>query len=50
MTIYVYCNETGLQVASYSAETNEECEAWVSETYGINDYSASYCNQPISNA
>ena len=50
MTIYIYSNETGKQVASHSAETNQECERWADETYGSNDYHWSYSDVPVSNA
>jgi hypothetical protein len=50
MTIYIYDNETMLQVASHEGKDNAECEQWADEQYGSNDYHWSYCNQPISNA
>jgi hypothetical protein len=50
MTIYVYSNETGRQVASYTADSNDACEAWVESNYGSNDYHAGYDNWPVSNA
>ena len=43
LTIYIRSNETGAVVATYTAATNAECEAWALENYDINDYYASYC-------
>ena len=50
MTIYIYDNVTGKQVASHQAESNEACEAWANEQYGSNDYHWSYEDASISNA
>jgi hypothetical protein len=50
MTIYVYSNETGRQVASYTADSNAECETWVEANYGSNDYHAAYSDCAVSNA
>ena len=50
MTIYIYSNETGKQVASHTAASNDDCEGWADENYGSNDYHWSYCDQPESNA
>lgn len=49
MTIYIYSNETGKQVASHTADSNEACELWADANYGSNDYHWSYCDQPVSN-
>jgi hypothetical protein len=43
LTIYIRSNETGEVVATHTAATNAECEAWARENYDINDYSWSYC-------
>ena len=43
LTIYIRSNETGEVVATHTAATNAECEAWAMEHYDINDYSWSYC-------
>ena len=50
MTIYIYSNETGEQVAHYEGRNNDDCEQWAEDHYGSNDYHWSYCDQPISNA
>jgi len=50
MTIYIYDNETGKQVDSHTADSNNACEQWAADNYGSDDYHWSYCNQPISNA
>ena len=42
MTMYVYCNETGQYLGSVQGQTNNECEAAVSERFGTNDVSATY--------
>lgn len=49
-TIYIYSNETGLQIAHHTAESNEACERWANEQYGSNDYHWSYAEADISNA
>lgn len=49
MTIYVYSNETGKQVASHEAEDNAACEAWADENYGSNDCHYSYVDAVVSN-
>jgi len=50
MTIYIYSNETGKQVDSYTADDNNACEQWASDNYGFNDYHWSYSDMPVSNA
>ena len=50
MTIYIYSNETGKQVASHTAADNAACEQWADENYGSNDYHYSYADVPVSNA
>lgn len=45
LTIYIYCNETGKQVASHAAETYQECETWADDNYGSNDYHYSYVDR-----
>lgn len=50
MTIFVYSNETGEQVASHTAADNAACEAWAMQTYGDCDYHWSYSDTPVSNA
>lgn len=50
MTIYIYSNATGEQVASHTAEDNEACEKWADENYCSNDYHQSYHDVPVSNA
>lgn len=50
MTIYIYSNETGEQIAHHTAETNEQCEQWAMDQYGSNDYHWSYCDVEQSNA
>lgn len=50
MTIYVYSNETGAQVASFEGETNEQCERLADENYNSNDYHWNYNDAPVSNA
>ena len=46
MTIYIYDNETGEQVDAHTADSNEQCERWANDKYGINDYTWSYHDQP----
>lgn len=48
--IFVYSNETGLQVASHEAETFDACLAWADEEYGSNDFHYSDVDVPKSNA
>lgn len=50
MTIYIYSNETGKQVDSYTGRSNEDCEAWADRNYCNNDYHYSYVDTPVSNA
>lgn len=50
MTIYIYSNETGKQVASYTGTDNQDCERWADSMYCSNDYHASYSDHAISNA
>jgi hypothetical protein len=50
LTIYIYSNETGRQVAQHEAQDNAACEAWAQENYGDVDYHWSYADQPVSNA
>jgi hypothetical protein len=50
ITIYIYNNETGLQVGKHTGASNEECESWAAKYYGNDDYHWSYCDQEVSNA
>jgi hypothetical protein len=50
MTIYIYSNETGEQVASHTADTNLACEKWADDNYGSTDFHYSYADAEISNA
>jgi hypothetical protein len=50
MTIYIYSNETGKQVASHAADNNTACEAWAEENYSCNDFHYSYADVAVSNA
>lgn len=49
MTIYVYSNETGDQVASYDGADNAECERKALADYCSNDYHVSYVDVAHSN-
>jgi hypothetical protein len=50
LTIYIYSNETGHQVAQHQAADNAACDAWAEANYGDLDYHWSYADQPVSNA
>ena len=50
MTIYIYSNETGLQVDSYAGKDNADCEAWAERQFGNNDFHWSYTDTERSNA
>jgi hypothetical protein len=46
LTIYIYDNETGKQVASLMAADNAACEKLADDAYGSNDYTWSYADVP----
>lgn len=50
MTIYIYSNETGLQVDRYTGKDNADCESWAERKYGSNDFHWSYTDMERSNA
>jgi hypothetical protein len=50
MTIYIYSNETGEQIASHTDSDNAACEKWANAEYGSNDYHWSYSDHAVSNA
>ncbi len=50
MTIYIYSNESGKQVAAIEGENNQDCEAKAADAWSTNDYHFSYIDTPISNA
>ena len=47
MTISIYSLETGRVIDQHSADTNDECERWANEQYGVNDYGWTYCDLTI---
>ena len=49
LTIYIYSNLDGRQVANYTGADNAECEAWA-EQYGSDDYHSSYADVAVSDA
>lgn len=50
MTIYIYSNETGIQVASHTAVTEADALVWAEEQYCSNDFHYSDVDVPVSNA
>jgi hypothetical protein len=50
MTLYIYSNETGKQVASIEGADNAECEQLAADQWGSNDYHWSYTDVPVSTA
>lgn len=49
-TIFVYSNETGKQVASFTRDSDHEALDAANDSYCTNDYHFSTVDMPISNA
>jgi len=50
MIIYIYSNQTGLQVDAIEGRDNVECERLAGDNWGSNDYHWAYMDLTVSNA
>jgi hypothetical protein len=50
MTLYIYSNETGQQVARIEGPDSTECEQLAQQEWNSNDFHYSYVDAPVSNA